>query len=267
MNSVCRVCGGNIRSIGDRYVMHKYKVTYAQCLVCDYIQTEEPYWLEEAYHSPITAQDTGSLIRVLHLANVTKVLLALVLDRRGRCLDFGGGYGIFVRRMRDLGVDFWWQDHYCENLLAQGFSANPADAGYELVTCFEVLEHVVAPDELIAALLSRSKAVLVSTELSDGWSERFFDWPYVAAEHGQHVGFFSERTLRAMAQRMGVNFISDGKSLHLFSKVKVPAWKVRMVFRRRVAKALSATMRWESLVWSDHKRMRGQGAESRRTME
>lgn len=243
--------------MGRASVLRKYDVEYQHCASCDYIQTEGPYWLEEAYHSPITVQDTGSLVRVLFLADVTKVMLALVLGRRGRCLDFGGGYGIFTRRMRDLGADFWWEDRYCDNLLAQGFSAAANEGGFVLATCFEVLEHVERPLELLAELLERADAVLVSTELNDGWSRRFFEWPYVAAEHGQHIGFLGERTLRLLAERLGVQVVSNGKSLHLFTKTRVAEWKARVAFRAKAAGLLAKCIRWESLTMVDHERLRG----------
>ena len=257
MNSVCRACGGNVRPVGRAKVLRKYDVGYERCVGCDYIQTETPHWLEDAYRYPITAQDTGSLARVLYLADVTKVVLALVVGRSGRCLDFGGGYGVFTRRMRDLGADFWWEDRYCENLLARGFSAEVGEGDFVLATCFEVLEHVERPQELIAGLLARADAVLVGTELSEGWRDRFFDWPYVGAVHGQHIGFCGERTLGLIAERLGVRVLSNRKSLHLFYRTRVPEWKVRLALRGRVSRILAKCIRWKSLTMADHELMRG----------
>ena len=36
-------------------------------------------------------------------------------------LDYGGGYGILVRLMRDVGYDFYWFDKYSQNIFAKGF--------------------------------------------------------------------------------------------------------------------------------------------------
>lgn len=256
MNPGCRACGGIVRPLGRARVLRRYDVQYERCTVCDYIQTEAPHWLAEAYRNPITDQDTGSLVRVLRLADVTKAVLALIVGRRGRHLDFGGGYGVFTRRMRDVGADFWWEDLYCENLLARGFSAKPGEGGFVLATCFEVLEHVERPQELIAGLLMRADAVLVGTESSDGWRDRFFEWPYVAAEHGQHIGFCGERTLSLMAERLGVHFVSNGRSLHLFSKARVPGWKARLALSGRAARVLAMLIRWTPLTLGDHECMR-----------
>jgi hypothetical protein len=259
MKAVCRACGGEVRPLGRAKVLRAHDVGYECCPHCDYIQTETPYWLEEAYKNPITAQDTGSLERVLTLADVTKVVLALVLGRRGRCLDYGGGYGVFTRRMRDLGVDFRWEDRYCENLLARGFEARPGEKGFVLATCFEVLEHVERPRELLAELLARADAVLVGTELNDGSRERFFEWPYVAAEHGQHVGFCGERTLRRLADSLGVRVVSNGKSLHLFHRGNVPRARARLALATRVSRVVAKLIRWDPLTRADHEFMRDAG--------
>jgi len=45
----CRLCGGEARLYGGRSVLGKYEVAYYECGQCGSLQTEEPYWLEEAY--------------------------------------------------------------------------------------------------------------------------------------------------------------------------------------------------------------------------
>ena len=99
----------------------KYDVTYYQCESCRFIQTEQPYWLNEAYSSAITHLDIGLLSRNLYLMNEIPRLIDGLFPESKRYLDFGGGYGVFVRLMRDLGYDFFRFDTYCENIFADFF--------------------------------------------------------------------------------------------------------------------------------------------------
>jgi hypothetical protein len=57
-----------------------------------------------------------------------------------------GGYGMFVRLMRDGGFDFHREDPLCDNLFAQGFDRQD-DGTFELVTAFEVFEQSAADNE------------------------------------------------------------------------------------------------------------------------
>jgi hypothetical protein len=116
----CRLCGAGIREVMRQRVLGKYDVAYGHCVRCDLIQTEPPYWLEEAYSRAISQLDTGAMHRNLETSRLT-ALLARMIGIEDSGLDYGGGHGAFVRMMRDLGFDFLWFDKYAENLFAIGF--------------------------------------------------------------------------------------------------------------------------------------------------
>ena len=116
----CRVCNAtNIEKIFSASILGR-SVDYFECKVCDYVQTEAPTWLDEAYSSAINNCDTGIMVR--NQANVGLVLatLAALSQINGRVVDCAGGYGILVRLLRDRGVEALWSDPYCKNLLAIG---------------------------------------------------------------------------------------------------------------------------------------------------
>lgn len=48
-------------------ILHKYTVQYYQCPQCEYLCTEEPYWLKEAYANPINDTDTGILVQIFYI--------------------------------------------------------------------------------------------------------------------------------------------------------------------------------------------------------
>src|SRR4051812_7392765 len=120
----CDLCGGNCVLRGGYFVFGKHEARIAQCEECGYNFAIETSWLAEGYSSPMTAVDMGPLQRCIEQARPAKILMEVLYRGRGRGLDFGAGYGLFVRRMRDLGYQFFWNDTHCPNLFAKGFEGD-----------------------------------------------------------------------------------------------------------------------------------------------
>ena len=55
----CKICESDSHGLAQGKVMGKYDVDYFQCSNCGFVQTEEPYWLDEAYSQPIASSDVG----------------------------------------------------------------------------------------------------------------------------------------------------------------------------------------------------------------
>ena len=256
----CRICKGSSSYLFDGPLL-KYRAHYFECLNCGYVQTEEPFWLDEAYRETINRSDTGIVRR--NERNARRVIRTLMMlgKLRGVVVDCAGGYGLLVRMLRDRGVNALWSDRYCENLVARGFEAGDDDKA-DLITAFEVLEHFVDPLTELSMLLDRSDFVLTTTDLIASPAPPPGTWWYYAPEHGQHIGFFRMQTLRWMANVLDCHLSSDCKSLHLFSKRPIPPWRWQL-FRRgsRVAE-LIARYRLDSLVWPDSQKMAASGLRS-----
>src|SRR6185369_14930115 len=90
--SACRLCNGATREIFQKKVLDKYLVSYRRCEVCDSLQTEEPYWIKEAYRDNLAALDSGAAHR--NLNNLAASLLVAALFRCRNILDYGGGDGL-----------------------------------------------------------------------------------------------------------------------------------------------------------------------------
>ena len=117
----CKICNNKSNYIFKAQLLNKYDVKYYHCSNCGFLQTEDPYWLEEAYNNSITTSDTGIMSRNLYLSQLSTLILYYFFDKNAKYLDYAGGYGIFVRLMRDIGFDFYWYDKYSKNLLVRGF--------------------------------------------------------------------------------------------------------------------------------------------------
>jgi glycosyltransferase involved in cell wall biosynthesis len=219
----CKVCESDSHHFSTAQVLSKYDVDYFQCSNCGFVQTEEPYWLEEAYSQPIASSDVGLAFRNLSFSQITQKLLFNFFNHQERFLDYGGGYGLFVRLMRDAGFDFYWFDKFCKNIFAQGFEINAAENNqFELVTAFEVFEHLVHPVDELEELLKISRNILLSTELLPESNPQPDEWWYYVLHEGQHVSLYTAKALSIIATKFNLNFYSNGSSLHLLTEKELP---------------------------------------------
>jgi hypothetical protein len=222
MDCICKICGTKSNYIFNAVLLNKYDVKYYHCPKCDFIQTEEPYWFDEAYKYPINIEDTGLVSRNILLAKRTSSMLYFLFNKKGLFLDYAAGYGLFVRLMRDNGFDFYWSDIHTENLLAKGFEYNPAvHKNITLITVFECFEHFSDPIKEVKKLLNISPNIIFSTETFSKKVPAPNEWDYYGFSHGQHISFYSQKTLQTIAQKFGLNLYSNGKSYHLLTKKKI----------------------------------------------
>jgi hypothetical protein len=202
-------------------LLSKYEVGYYQCTHCGFIQTEKPYWLEEAYGSAISSLDVGLVARNLEFVEVVAPLIVKHFDYKASFLDYAGGYGLFVRMMRDKGFQFYRQDPYCENLFAQHFDYTdlPLGTTFELLTAFEVFEHLADPIPEIGKMFALADSVLFSTVLQPDTPLRSpGDWWYFVPESGQHVAFYNRKALELLAAKFDCRLYTNGQNLHLFTR-------------------------------------------------
>jgi hypothetical protein len=250
-------------------VLHKYDVGYFLCPDCDLLQTEKPYWLEEAYDDSVAVLDTGAIERNLLCADLTIVLARLLkISPEHPCLDFGGGHGVFTRLMRDRGFDFRWSDKFAPNLYARGFHGNSAKP-HDLVTAFEVFEHFDDVRSEIDRLFSPAhRFILISTFLHKGHRDR---WWYYVPEVGQHITFYSRRTMAFIALRYKYEPICGPAFTLMIRKSdagRLAGWRGnlinRILQRHRYRGAQSPWVKWllgimpayPSLVESDQAKLR-----------
>lgn len=219
----CKICNNETKVIFNREILNKYPVNYNQCTDCGFIQTDEPFWLDEAYKNPINIDDTGLVARNILLAKRSAAVLFFQFNRNKKFLDFAGGYGLFTRLMRDYGFDFYWTDPYTPNLFARGFEIDLSSQKnkFEAVTVFECFEHFVDPIAEIEKLLKFSKNILFSTEIFSSGTPKPDEWEYYSFNHGQHISFYSLDTLKYIKDKFGLHLCTNGKSFHLLSVEKM----------------------------------------------
>ena len=86
----CKICNHEAKNIFTAKILNKYNVNYCYCNHCGFLQTEEPYWLKEAYSNPISIIDTGIMARNIGSSKITKVVLYFLFRKFGKFPDYGG---------------------------------------------------------------------------------------------------------------------------------------------------------------------------------
>ena len=237
-------------------ILNRHDVRFYRCTACGFIQTEEPHWLGEAYMEAINRADVGLFRRNARQVKMAKAVIATFFKRSGRFIDFGGGYGLLARLMRDKGFDFYRWDAHCENMFARGFDAE-ADGGFELLTAFELFEHLEDPVGEVERMLTFAPNILFTTELLPEPAPAVDQWWYYGLDHGQHVSFYTKKALSILAERFSLHLTTDGKSRHLMTKEKVSPLLFQVVSKYKVAFIIDAVYRRRSLIPEDYRKFVG----------
>ena len=264
----CCICDCPMHYAFSCTLLGRYHVAYYQCPGCGLFKTEEPYWLEEAYKSAIADADTGLLVRNLLNQQRAAVVLQHLFKGKGRFLDLGGGYGVFTRLMRDAGFDCYTTDKYCPNLMAKGFEPSPGFKADGLFA-FEVFEHIPDPRHYLEKMFARygCRTLIFSTELYAN-PVPSADWWYLAKEGGQHITFYSARTLEALARVSNCRYVAMGCDFHMITDRSLSRLDIKVLGDNWIREVVAAYYRHKrrgmSRTWADHLEMcqRAQPAKS-----
>lgn len=249
----CTVCSSASKPLFSGRILGRYDIQYYLCPNCDFVQTEPPYWLSEAYHDSIAQTDIGLIGRNIAYSRATRKLISCFLGKNGKFIDYGGGTGMFVRLMRDAGFDFYWHDTYTNNQFAKGFEYNP-NAKYNLLTAFEVFEHLSNPVAEIKNMATIAENILFSTELISTPPPEFSDWSYYAPFTGQHISFYTEKALHLLAKQFDLKYTRLTRTLHIFSKKTLNSVTTYMTFQTRWSQLLVPLCKGPSLLQADWQR-------------
>ena len=225
----CRVCNNKANWVFTTLVLEKYDVKYYRCEHCYFVQTETPFWIEEAYKNALNLSDTGIMVRNLKFQKRLTPILFFIFGKQNKYLDYAGGYGIFTRIMRDVGFDFYWLDKYATNLISRGFE-HKEENKYSAISAFEVFEHLVDPIAEIEEMLKYSDTIIFSTQLiKDDLPD--LNWWYYGFSHGQHVALYHKKTLLYLAKKFNLNLASNNEDLHILSSKNISSMKFNFFYK------------------------------------
>lgn len=138
-----------------------------------------------------------------------------------RHIDYGAGAGLLSDVLSAAG----WESSPYDPFAAQ--AASRPSGRFELITAFEVFEHVADVSRLmkdLVELMAQESVLLFSTLLSDGEIARNqrLAWWYAAPRNG-HISLFSGRSLALALGGAGLNLASFSVGMHLGFR-SLPQW-------------------------------------------
>ena len=194
----CRLCLGKADFAFQKKILNKYDIDYFQCDVCGALQTEDPFWLDEAYQPINERLDTGQFIRSLLNAAFLSAVYSYLNLTDEPLVDYGCGSGLTGRILRDIGINAYGYDTYSNPRLLMGFQRKKLGDAYVINMC-EVAEHFPDPRSSFDHVFSCNPSmVIVQTEIFHNVDK---EWGYLTPEHGQHIFFYSEKTLSFLAEK------------------------------------------------------------------
>jgi len=248
-NNNCRLCGGPTSKLFSKTILGKYDVDYFECGDCGSLQTEEPYWLDEAYSKKkLSNIDTGAAQRTL--GNLGACFAVAKVFHAKNAIDVGGGDGLLCRLLRDYGINCYLRDKYASPTYAQGFT-EPDFETPDLVTGFEVLEHLPNPSADLSDLFAYSPNVfLLSTMI---YSRERSDWWYLSPESGQHVFFYSDKALKLIGKKYRYSLTMSGGFILFVRNASVIQMKLAKILLKysRIIKSFVVQLPAPG-VWRDH---------------
>lgn len=204
-------------------------VEYVICGGCDFsFAPEFKSWSREDFEREIYNAGYGRVdpdhADARPRANA-EMLLATFGDngRSLRHLDYGGGAGLLSRLLGESG----WQSESYDPFFDRDVRLEELGT-FQLITCFEVFEHV--PDVAglatnLASLLAEDGIILLSTLLSDGELRRGhpISWWYASPRNG-HISLYSAKSLNLLAKNHGFGVASFSPGLHMLWGQQFPPW-------------------------------------------
>lgn len=144
-----------------------------------------------------------------------------------RHLDYGGGKGLLSSQLSQLG----WQSCSYDPFVDRETRTDQIGK-FDLVTAYEVFEHVPDPKKLmndLSGLINPDGIILFSTLISDGQLTPYhrLTWWYASPRNG-HISLFSRQSLSILAENNGFRFGSFPDGFHCMWR-SVPPWAAHIL--------------------------------------
>jgi hypothetical protein len=225
----CLICQSECEPRFKVQIQNKQHSDLYSCTKCGFSFYPNQDWIEGSFSDELNSLDIGSVGRVMLACDFLSEFINSEKLNDANFLDYGGGYGLQTRIMRDRGFNFKNFDPHTQPMFSKYFTGEPF-GHYELVSLIEVSLHFENPVAEFTKLMELGDYLVFTSVVPD--KDFGPDWWYITGESGQHIAFYPLRSLKEIANQSGVLFSSDGKLFHVFHK-KPLRIKTRILLRSR----------------------------------
>ena len=226
---ICPICHTESTHFSTLAIRDGITGEYYSCNSCKFIYAENPNWLEGSFTDALNSLDIGSVDRCNIVADFVEVLANSLKVDNPKVLDWGGGYGLLTRILRDRGIRCAHYDPYTEPLFAEN-TALQTGTRFDLIVLSEVMLHMTDPVSTLTELLKFSDNIMFTAVIAP--PDITPDWWYFMPDTGQHVAIFSQKTIPELGAALKVNTLSDKQFFHLVAKDQ-PGVLTRLLFTKR----------------------------------
>lgn len=190
-------------------IRDRFKTRYYRCKKCWSLQLLGLEWLKDAYWGDTSIRyDEGRRLRNRTVYTFVDHIRSLILRDKNqtKVLDYGSGQeGLLKFFLKKFGRDLYKVDNY--DPYVEKFAELPNDK-YDVIVCVEVLEHlhnVQAFFDDIKRLAHSNSIIVCSTEIHVPFGPHANNkgWRYLTPEIGQHITFWTRRSLAHMRRAIG----------------------------------------------------------------
>ena len=226
---ICPICQSLATHFSTLVIRDDICGDYKICNSCGFIFADNPVWLAGSFTDTLNSLDIGSVDRCNIVADFVEVLLKSLKKDNPKVLDWGGGYGLLTRILRDRGVNCSHYDPFVEPLFTKNIKLLP-NTKFDLVVLSEVMLHMTDPVGTLSELLKISKRIMFTAVIAP--PDVTPEWWYFMPETGQHITIFSKGSIFELGAALEVSVLSDKKFFHLISEDR-PKMATRLLFTKR----------------------------------
>jgi 2-polyprenyl-6-hydroxyphenyl methylase/3-demethylubiquinone-9 3-methyltransferase len=220
-----------IEAQGKQLALSGRPIYYRRCQRCSFIFTTAfDAWDFEAFRRNIYNDDyvivDPDYVEVRPAGNATVIAQSFADAKASMTiLDYGGGAGLLAAQLREQGFTADTYDPFSE------FKELPAEP-FDLITCFEVMEHVPSPQKTVAemvGLMKKPGAILFSTLVQPANIASIgLNWWYASPRNG-HISLYTTASLATLFAAHGMKVGSFSENLHIaFGEIPAFAAKLKL---------------------------------------
>lgn len=206
-----------IEAQGRRLALSGYPVYFRRCMGCGFaFTTAFDGWTQEEFCQRIYNEDyiqvDPDFVETRPRQNAELISKNFRVGPGPRqVLDYGGGSGLLSELLCAMGMSASTYDPFSQH------NQQP-EGPFELITCFEVMEHVPDPRQTAAAmhgLLAEGGAILFSTLVQpQPFDAVGLNWWYAGPRNG-HISLYTPAALAALFSPFGLRVASFSPGLHI----------------------------------------------------